>query len=255
MCSHVRSGSTLLGEAIFGAGGWGIPLEYFHVGFRPKFVELWGARELQEYLINLYRRRTEPSGCLSVKLFWRDVVELAAERDPENFGDPAVLTGKIEDAATYRKLFELLCGIFPNPTIIHLTRRNRLRQAISGVTAVTENRWRKFDTTPASAKSADEIYDSAWFVRAVMSSTMSDNHWNAFFDANNLSPFRIVYEDFVQDYAGTLQRLFAHLGRPDAKIVEPRLQRQSDERNEEMYERFLAERADMFRKKREETGG
>ena len=79
--------------------------------------------------------------------------------------------------------------------------------------------------------------------------------YRKFFDANNLSPFRIVYEDFVQDYAGTLQRLFAHLGRPDAKIVEPRLQRQSDERNEEMYERFLAERADMFRKKREETGG
>ena len=71
-------------------------------------------------------------------------------------------------------------------------------------------------------------------------------HWNKFFDANGIAPFRMTYEDLAADYAGMLAKLFAFLGRPGAAIVPPRLGRQADERSDEIRERFLLEFQQRF---------
>jgi hypothetical protein len=85
VCSHPRSGSTLLGEGLYFAGGLGCPLEYFHAGFRPGIASRWECSTLPEYARAVYQRRTDPTGTLSVKLFWRDMAELAIELAPDRF--------------------------------------------------------------------------------------------------------------------------------------------------------------------------
>src|ERR1700761_3371165 len=85
ICTHPRSGSTLLGEALYFAGGLGCPLEYFHAGFRPALARRWKPRSLSDYIAAAHRWRTDPGGTFAVKLFWRDVRELAAELDPDRF--------------------------------------------------------------------------------------------------------------------------------------------------------------------------
>src|ERR1700761_3198901 len=70
ICSHPRSGSTLLGEALYFAQGLGCPLEYFHPGFRPPMAERWHAPEIRRYAQSVKAHRTDPGGTLAVKLFW-----------------------------------------------------------------------------------------------------------------------------------------------------------------------------------------
>ena len=88
ICSHPRSGSTLLGEAIHFAGGLGCPLEYLHRGFRPTLAARWQAPDLDTYVAAMHRWRTDPSGTVATKLFWQDVEEIAHERAPDRFPPP-----------------------------------------------------------------------------------------------------------------------------------------------------------------------
>src|SRR5947207_3029397 len=87
ICTHPRSGSTLLGEALYFADGLGCPLEYFHAGFRPTFTARWGCADIVDYGRAVHRWRTDMSGIHSVKLFWRDVAELAGQLRPGRFDD------------------------------------------------------------------------------------------------------------------------------------------------------------------------
>jgi hypothetical protein len=79
VCAHQRSGSTLLGEALYAAGGFGCPLEYFHAGFRPGFAKRWKTDDFRSYLRELYKHRTDATGVISVKMFWRDLAHLIHE--------------------------------------------------------------------------------------------------------------------------------------------------------------------------------
>lgn len=85
ICTHQRSGSTPLGEAVYAAKELGNPLEYFHAGFRPDLVRQWRAEDVRTYLDAVYRHITAPSGVLSLKLFWPDVEQLAAEVAPDRY--------------------------------------------------------------------------------------------------------------------------------------------------------------------------
>jgi LPS sulfotransferase NodH len=77
ICTHPRSGSTLLGEALYFAGDLGCPLEYFHAGFRPTLAARWGCAGLEDYGRAVHRWRTDPSGTLSVNLNCHDVADKA----------------------------------------------------------------------------------------------------------------------------------------------------------------------------------
>ena len=73
VCTSMRSGSTLLGEAMYFAGGLGCPLEYYHAGFRPSFEERWDVHEIGAYTAALHRWRTDESGTFAIKLFCDEI--------------------------------------------------------------------------------------------------------------------------------------------------------------------------------------
>ena len=224
ICSHPRSGSTLLGEAIHAAGGLGCPLEYLHRGFRPAFAERWGAHDLAAYVRAVHRHRTDPSGVFSLKLFWRDIEDVVAEaRGPE--ADP-------------NRILDALGPILPNPTFVYLTRTDRVRQAVSAFIAGETSTFRVL--TSVADPLPPVAYDYDAILRQLAAADYSRARWEAFFAATGSEPYRVSYEQLVADFAGTASAVLAWLGRP-VDPSPPRLQRQATARSEQFVLRFLTD--------------
>ncbi len=242
ICTHPRSGSTLLGEALYFAGGLGCPLEYFHHGFRPNLAARWNARTLAAYVRAVHQKRTDRTGMLSVKLFWGDVEALAAELDPTRFGDLAGRRPGDMDMSTYGEIASLLEPIFPNPQFVHLERKDRIRQAVSGLAASQTGVFRIVPSMGSKVAKAKPEYDFARIDSLVAASDYCHQHWRNFFEATGTSPIALTYEGLVSNYSGNIQRLFDALG-SSASIPPIRMKRQSDGENEAFVLRYLRDHA------------
>lgn len=240
ICTEQRSGSTLLGEALYFAGGLGCALEYFSSGFRPSFALDWNAPDIDRYLAALYRRRTDPSGVLSVKLFWGDIEDLAQDIAPDildnqPMNDPARVGDDV-----YRRLFALLQPILPSPIHVALTRRDRIAQALSNVTAASTRKWRKLERQPATP-ATDSTYDFDATVQWLGHIDHANAHWRRYFAANAIVPLRVEYEDLADRYDETVRALLDALGRGDAAVPPPRLRKQAGAESAALRERFTAD--------------
>lgn len=242
ICSHPRSGSTLLGEAIHFTRELGCPLEYLHRGFRPALAARWQAPDLESYVAAMHRWRTDPSGTFSTKLFWQDVEEIAHERAPDRFPPPRIVTPDDADDALYLDYHALLSDLLPNPVWIRLRRCDVIRQAVSGVVATQTGMWRSIPGVGRTEAIGEAAYDYDRILGLVSLARDSDDHWARYFRAIGTSPYSLTYEDLVRDYEGTVTALLAELGRPGVAPPQ-RMQRQSDAAGEAMVLRFLREHA------------
>lgn len=240
VCTHPRSGSTLLGESLYFAGDLGCPLEYFHAGFRPRFEARWNAYGLDSFANAVWRSRTGPGGVLSVKLMWRDIQELALEEDSEVFAE---LDGAPPEAVApeiYRRLAALVTRILPSPTCIHLYRRDRLRQAVSAMIATQTGQWRSIPGAEMT-RLREPDYDEETVIRLIGYSDFCHGHWRNLIAAMETPSYAIAYEDLVRDYAGQTGQLLASLG--SSGLSSPvRMRRQADAASEAFVMRFLQER-------------
>lgn len=227
ICSHPRSGSTLVGEAIRFAGGLGCPLEYLHRGFRPTIAERWQAPDLASFVTALHRHRTEPNGVLSIKLFWQDLEDVARERGQE---------------LDYRGVRTLLSDILPNATFIHLERQDRVRQAVSAVVAAQTGLWRSIPGVGRQSAVGVAEYDYDRILGMIAFADESHAHWRAFFAANGIEPYHLTYEALARDFERSISGLFAALGSASAPPPQ-RMRRQSDAATEAMVLRFLRDHA------------
>jgi len=68
-----------------------------------------------------------------------------------------------------------------------------------------------------------------------------ERNWRQFFQESAIQPLEIVYEHFVQDYVGTLERLLDHAGieRPvRLDLAPPRLRLQSDSFTKQLLDEY-----------------
>jgi LPS sulfotransferase NodH len=241
----MRSGSTLLGEAIYFAGKMGCPLEYFHRGFRPPLAQEWQAEDIHSFIRAVYRFRTDPSGMLSVKLFWKDIEDIVCELDTEGFPElrntPAVLTGE----AVYSKIREMLAEIFPNPTFIHLERLDRVRQAVSMMVAAQTRLWRSIPGVGEHVPVEGPSYDYDRILNCMAYTDHCKTHWKNFFRVTGDARLEVTYEDLLRDYDATLKQIFDHVG-CSGPLLPPRMLRQSNATSERIALRFLREYADKI---------
>lgn len=242
ICSHPRSGSTLLGEAIRFAGGLGCPLEYLHRGFRPAIAARWDAPDLDAYAAALHRHRTEPNGVLSIKLFWQDVEDVAHEHAPQRFPPPGTTPAAVTPAQDYRDLGALVADLLPHPEFVYLERRDRVRQAVSAMVAEQTGVWRSIPGVGRQQAVGVAAYDYDRILRLIALADYSQEHWRAFFAANGVEPYRVTYEELVDDFERVMSGLFARLG--SAAAPPPRrMRRQADRTTEAMVLRFLRDHA------------
>jgi LPS sulfotransferase NodH len=190
----------------------------------------------------VHRRRTDPSGTLSVKLFWRDVAELAGELEPGRFGDLHEHPPEATSPDMYREIAGLLAPLFPAAHFIHLARRDRVRQAVSAAAAVQTGIWRNIPQMGERTEAAAPSFDFAMIERLIGYADFCHRHWRGFFAAIGAAPHSLAYEDLTREHDATVQAVLDYLG--SAAAVPPvRMRRQSDIRNEAMVLRFLRENA------------
>ena len=217
VCSLPRSGSSLLCELLGATGVAGAPAEFFHPDKMAALRERWGVATLDEYVRELLARKTSPNGVFGAKAHWGQYRPAFGEADPRS--------------------------VFPDARLVFITRRDRLRQAISWVRALQTRKWADQDR-PAAERPA--VFDYEDVTTKLMRIDREEEAWEALFERYGIEPQRVVYEDFVDARDETVRAVLDGLGiaaPSDLRLPPPRLGRQADEVSEEWVERYLAESA------------
>lgn len=240
ICSQPRSGSTLLGEALYFAGGLGCPLEYYHAGFRPAFETRWQTTDFATYAQEVHRRRTDPNGIFSAKLFWRDVEDVVARHDPALLAQFKGMQPADTLPEAYRSIAALLNDIVGEATYIHLYRRDRVRLAVSSHKATQTGLWRSIPGVGEVTPLRDPVFDFDRIRDLIAHADYCHGHWRNFFATMGHQPLTVTYEDLARDYRGTISAVLQYLG-SGAAVPVVRMQRQSDAHSEALALLYLRE--------------
>jgi trehalose 2-sulfotransferase len=217
VASSPRSGSTYFCRLLGQSGLLGTPSEVLNPGFDLKgFKNRFKASSPADYVAELITRRTAKSGVFGLKAHF------------ENF------EGFLKE---YPALLEVLSPV----TYIYINRRDRVAQAVSMARALQTNQW---SSQGQEGKKPELRYNRELIANAMKEVELQDAGWLDWFKANNITPFRLTYEDLLADPAGTVQSVVEHLGVQNAERDEvkvPPVEKQGDDTNQEWIERFRRE--------------
>jgi LPS sulfotransferase NodH len=258
VCATPRSGSTLLCHLLDRTGLAGHPEEYFealrhsgvprkpHEYFDPQrhaniihrlaFRELpdgvhrpanplWAPESYDRYLRWALEQGTTPNGVFGAKLMWGYL------------GDFATLLRGIDGNAG-RAVPDLLEASFPNLRYLQITRRDKVRQAVSLWKAVQTQAWRQgHDRTAPAIEPTFSFRAINYLVRLL---TAHDASWDAYFLGLGTEPLKITYEELAEAPERVVRGVLDHLEipvPPDLEVCAPPLAVQADERSEEWVRR------------------
>jgi hypothetical protein len=129
--------------------------------------------------------------------------------------------------------------VFPNLRYVWVTRRDKVRQAVSLVKARQSSQWKAMSPQPQRADVAS--YDFGLVDSALRTIVDEECAWEEYFTHAGVTPVTVVYEDFVRDYESTVRGLLDHLETPlpnEFVFPAPRLHKQADRVSEEWVERY-----------------
>ena len=244
ICTTARSGSSLFCNALCGTGMAGNPDEYFGENDQPAWDKKWGPpSSYSEHLDRVFREATTPNGVCGVKVF---IVEGYQDEYLYDF------TRKAAEFPQYKgrglSAAELVADIFPDLHYIWLTRRNKVRQAVSFSKALQTKVWMTYrlreNKEPQLA-----VYDFQKIRKYLHHLVLQEARWQEYFTAAGVKPLTVVYEDFVQEYRPTLQRVLAFLGMElpeDFRPLKPFLVKQADEESERWVQRYYKDSGDWY---------
>ncbi len=235
ICTTPRSGSTLLCSLLDSTGvagmrrGPAVGHEYA--------LELVGRRDqrtdfgpldrdgLQRFFQDALDRSRTPNGVAGFKLMWEQVRRLALR-----LGYPA---------NSEKVGFHDFARLFPESTrFIWLTRRERVRQAVSLVKAVQSQCW---TSAEQERFTSFYVFDYLALKRTVKMLEHHDAMWQEFFVYNAIKPLEVVYEDVIRDRWAQVQRIAGFVEIPAAvasEIGEVHYRQQSVALNDLWVERF-----------------
>jgi len=232
VCGTPRSGSTFFSAALLKTGVAGNPDEYFDRQHFSFWCVQWDVSSIAEYLPRALQEATTPNGVCGITLHW------------DGFLDHFV--PQLEQLPEYRDRGlsgpELLAEVFPNLHYIWLTRRNKVRQAVSLWKATQTGQWVGSQQPEAGATPA---YDYEEIDHRMQFLTKAEANWQDYFTTAQVSPLTILYEDFVINYDETVRCVFRYLGLDEHSKdtwKKPRMIKQADDLSEQWVEKFYTEK-------------
>jgi LPS sulfotransferase NodH len=225
-----RTGGFLLAEALESTDLAGRPREYFDHGFKERWCDERGIVAEAEYFRSVAAAGTTPNGVFGAKVLWHQFEYLLDRlRRAAGAGTPNV---------------ELLRQAFPGLRYIFLTRRDKIRQAISYDRAIRSGIWwsvaEQGDVqSPGSLTAVPPPFDFAEIDYWVTRLTQFEAAWRRHFKRLGVVPFEVAYEDLADNYDAVAKDVLAHLDlSPHVAVAAPRLQKQADEVTEEWVDRY-----------------
>lgn len=245
ICTSSRSGSTLLCKLLAATGVAGNPDSYFH---RPS-LEHWVAdlgftpdpALAGRALLAAVFREAIAQGALETGIFG-----LRLQRHSFAFFIEQLATlhpGHNTDAERFR-------AAFGRTLFVHLTRCDKVEQAVSYVKAKQTGLWHRApDGTELERLSPPQepAYDPAEIRSCVEEMTAYDREWRQWFAYQGIAPLPLTYEALAADPLETLRVVLDRLGvgREAARGVEPGVAKLADETNRDWVARFRAEEAGL----------
>ncbi len=232
--STPRTGSGLLAEALESTQLAGTPREYFDPVFEKHWLEKLSISADTEYFEKIQSAGTSPNGVFGAKVHWHQFEHLTAKlRRIHGSG--------VSD-------LELLQGTFPDLRYVFLTRRDKVRQAVSYHRAIQTGIWwlirpqaARNEETPPTAPGPAPSFDFERIDHWVTRLTFFEAEWRRYFERLRVEPYEVVYEDFVGTYELTVLAIHRDLGLPISeglKVAPPRLRKMADEVSEEWVQRY-----------------
>jgi LPS sulfotransferase NodH len=231
ICATPRSGSFLLCEALKSTGVVGKPGEFFDRGDMAKLAERWGVSNYKEnygdYLSKALAYGTTVNGVFGAKVMWGYFKKFIhrLRKLPEYHAVP---------------LPELMPAVFPNLHYVWITRRDKVRQAISFTKAVQTGIWSQ-KPGKSSVPVKEPRFDFEEIDQTIQELEDHDAAWNQYFELCGVKPFTVVYEEFTAAYEATAIAILGYLSVPvpEGMAFAPRsMTKQADALSEEWVQRY-----------------
>ena len=241
ICGTPRTGSTLLCNLLASTKTTGNPDSFYGRKFIPAWAEEWrlpGRDTMSErdyniaYLNAAVAAGKGATGIFGLRLMRENLDELSAVLDqifPQLRSDRA----RLEKA-------------FGRTLYIHLSREDKLAQAISLVKAEQTGLWHIApDGTEIErlAPPEEPQYDFARIKLEVQELESYDTAWNSWFAAQGIEPLRIGYETLSANPAAALTGICEALGvqSPNARDVSPDVAKLADETSLDWMRRYRSD--------------
>lgn len=212
ICSTPRTGSTLLCDLLASTNVAGSPDSFFMSEVDPVWVRQWGlparsnpddAGDSAAYLKAAIRAGRGQTGIFGLRLMRENIQDLLSLLDK-------VFSGLPSDKAR-------LEAAFGNILYIHLSREDKLAQAVSMVKAEQTGLWRIApDGTELErlAPPKQPEYEFDRIARKVAQLEQHDAAWQTWFGEQGIEPLRVTYESLSADAGEVMTRICGALGVP-----------------------------------------
>lgn len=227
-----RTGSTLLCQALEATHSTGVPNEWFN--YATDLLTAYKLKTYAELQEHLWQAGSTPNQIFGNKHSFcepRFTHLIAALRQFPVCSPNETNRAKIWESA------------FPNHRHIFMTRRNKVRLAVSWWKAIQSHEWhRKRGESPKLADLA-KAYSFDAINHLYNECSMREAGIQEFFTEGNITPLTIVYEDFIQNYEQTIRTVldYLELEADSILIAPPPLAPTADSVSEEWVQRFRQE--------------
>lgn len=243
ICGTPRTGSTLLCRLLASTGTSGDPHSFYRRQDVSEWAQEWklpgrdtmGALEFNTaYLDAAITAGKGGTDVFGLRLMRENLDELSAILDQ-------IFPGLASDTARFEKTFGRIL-------YIHLSRENKLAQAVSLIKAEQTGLWHIAPDGSEIERVAPPQaphYDFGRIKAELAELEAYDAAWNIWFAAQGLTPLRIGYEHLSADPAATLLGICAALGvpPPNAEDVRPGVAKLADETSLDWMRRYRLDAA------------
>ncbi len=242
ICATPRSGSTLLCDLLNDTGVAGNPHSFFRREDIAEWAEYFNVPVAkwcddlefdQSYLEAVLKYGTSGTEVFGTRLMWESISDLSKRLD-------AFFPGLPNDSARFQSAFGL-------PVYIHLSREDKVAQAVSRLKAEQTGLWHvDADGTERERvkRGQTPTYDARELSGIVTELEENDAAWVHWFAQQGIVPVSITYEMLSSEPQATLALILSALGQDKsiAETVKLKTAKLANEESREWAVRFRTER-------------
>jgi LPS sulfotransferase NodH len=228
-----RTGSTWLCQALSSTNIAGRPREWFHAADPADLLAHYGVANVQEMIAKMRLEGATPNGVFGLKQgisypYFSRLLALLGQ------GTPSQSASRID-------LWETL---FPDHKHIFMTRRNKVRLAVSWWRAIRSGEWHRRQDESKSDIDVSGDYNFSAIDHLVSESILREAALQELFDEAGIIPLTVTYEDMLKDPQATVHNVLGYLRCEDCAIppLATDLQRLADDLSEEWVQRYRGEK-------------
>lgn len=241
LCASPRTGSTLLCTLLEATRVAGNPDSYFNTRWMVDCAADWNVpvpldptdpATNRAYLDAVLAAGTGDTGMFGLRLMHKNLAALLTRL--------ATLYPDLPDAPAR------FAAAFDSPRYIHLSRRDKLAQAVSYEIATQSGLWhRNPDGTEMERQGQPQTphYDATRIKAQLDLYAREHRLWSQWFTAHNLTPLRVWYEDLAANPQAVLAQVLSHLGQNPAlaRHLPPGTAKLADATSADWMRRYLAD--------------